>query len=47
MHYFALSFIGMTVLASLGVAAWSWIAMDRVDEELRTFVGFADMRFEI
>lgn len=45
-NYIALSFIALTVVASLGVATWSWIAMNRVNEELRTFVGHENMHFE-
>ena len=45
-NYIALSFIALTVIASLGVATWSWVAMNRVNEELRTFVGYENMHFE-
>jgi hypothetical protein len=47
MSYIALAFIALTVVASLGVAAWSWVALNSVNEELRTFVGYEDMPFEI
>jgi hypothetical protein len=46
MNYIALSFIALTVVASVGVALWSWVAMNSVNEELRTFVGYENMHFE-
>ncbi len=47
MNYIALAFIALTVIASLGVAAWSWVALNSVNEELRNFVGYENMHFEI
>ncbi len=46
MNSIALSFIALTVLASFGVAVWAWLAMNSVDEELRSFVGFDGMHFD-
>lgn len=47
MNHIALSFIALTVLASLGVAVWAWLAMNSVDDELRSFVGFDSMHFDL
>lgn len=46
MDYIALAFIALTVVASLGVAAWSWVALNSVNDELQTFVGYENMHFE-
>ncbi|WP_088285080.1 hypothetical protein [Ideonella sp. A 288] len=37
----------LIVMPALGLAAWVWFAMARVEEELRSFNGFEGMHFEI
>lgn len=37
----------LAVAGSLGLAAWSWLAMTSVDDALRTFTGFQGIHFEI
>jgi hypothetical protein len=37
----------VAVACSLGLAAWSWLAMTSVDDALHTFTGFEGIHFEI
>jgi hypothetical protein len=47
MSIFPLLFSVVAVAGSLGLAAWSWLAMTNVDDALRTFTGFERIHFDI
>lgn len=46
MSVIALSVAIAAAALALGVAAWSWVVMDRADEELRSLIGFEGQFFE-
>ncbi len=46
MQLFALCLAVVTALASIGVALWTWQAMDSIGDDLRDFVSFEGMHFE-
>jgi hypothetical protein len=37
----------LIVLPALGLVAWVWLAMSRVEQELREFNGFEGLHFEV
>ena len=42
----AMFITALIVLLAVGLVAWAWFAMARVEEELRSFTGFEGMHFE-
>ena len=46
MSVIALSVAIVAVALALGVAAWSWVVMDREDEELRSLISFEGQPLE-
>jgi len=37
----------LVILPAVGLVAWAWFAMTQVEEDLRSFIGFDGLRFEI
>lgn len=42
----ALIVAAIAVIPAFGMAAWIWIGMACMDDELESFVGFAGLHFE-
>ena len=47
MHPKAMFMSALILLPAVGLVTWVWLAMARVDEDLRSFSGFEGMHFEI
>ena len=47
MNVVALSLVVVLSLASLGVAAWTWLALTKVDETLSNIGGYEGMHFDV
>jgi hypothetical protein len=37
----------LVILPVVGLVAWAWVAMNRVEEELRSFTGFNGLHFDL
>jgi hypothetical protein len=46
LNFVPLLLVGLAVLPIAGVVVWAWLALDRTEDELRSFVGFDGMHFE-
>ena len=46
MNIIALTLVVVCALASIGVAAWTWKAMNDMGDELSELAGFQGMRFD-
>lgn len=42
-----LLFIAVVLLSALGLVAWGWMAMVRVEEAMRSLTGYEGMDFEV
>lgn len=42
-----LFFIALVFLAAVGLVAWGWLAMVRVEEAMRSLTGYEGMDFEV
>lgn len=36
----------LVILPAVGLLTWVWVAMARVEEELKSFIGFDGMHFD-
>lgn len=42
-----LLFIALVLLSAVGLVAWGWLAMVRVEEAMRSLTGYEGMDFEV
>lgn len=42
-----MSIAALSLVPAFGLRAWAWFARTQVDEDLRTFIEFEGMHFEI